>query len=128
MHHKDRVPSALCSQQTDIVLIPHLLIFTFIHSGRLEGCHGDGPPAPVCYLDESGGRVSALLKVLLSVLLLDLQSQTRAQDPLVPHNTTQHNITQHHTLVCIIPSSHLRTAHQLLPGVVIVIVPQLLPF
>ena len=75
-------------------------------SGRLEGCHGDRPPAQQratprrYYLDESGSRVTALLKVLLSVLLLDLQSQTRAQDPLVPHNTTQRN-----TLVCI--TAHL---------------------
>ena len=34
------------------------------------------------YLDQAGCRVSALLKVLLSVLILDLQSQTGSQDPL----------------------------------------------
>lgn len=39
------------------------------------------------HLDESCCRVPPLLKVLLPVLLLDLQSKTRTQDPLVDRRT-----------------------------------------
>lgn len=63
-----------------------------VSPGRLE-TNSTSPPvstATVCphqrlavsHLDQPGGRVSALLKVLLSVLLLDLQSQARSQNPL----------------------------------------------
>lgn len=40
------------------------------------------------YLDEVGSRVPPLLKVLLSVLLLDLQGEARAQNPLVGREQT----------------------------------------
>lgn len=43
----------------------------------------------VSHLDEPGGWMSTLLKVLLSVLLLDLQSQTWTQDALQPQEPCQ---------------------------------------
>lgn len=43
------------------------------------------------HLDEPGGRMPALLKVLLPVLLLDLQSQAGTQDALQPHGHSQHH-------------------------------------
>ena len=45
------------------------------------------------HLDESGCWVPSLLKVFLSVLLLDLQSKTGTQDPLRTHIITADQVS-----------------------------------
>lgn len=62
-------------------------------SGTL--CQRKRERAAGCYLDEVGGWVPPLLKVLLSVLLLDLQGKAWAQNTLNRRNRKSHSIHAH---------------------------------
>lgn len=60
------------------------------------------------HLDESCCRVPPLLKVFLAVLLLDLQSKTRTQDPLGDRRTGELEVELHLSQV---KSANIRETH-----------------